>query len=176
MLQRENQWLTRGLQGKCVSGKAKGGRTLQGGRGDSEVVSFLPLGALGGEFGLQCPKGCFPGGSAVKNQPADAGDAGDMASIPGSGRSPWRSEWKPTPVFLPGGSHGQRSLAGYSPCGHEQLDTTEHAHARPRGRSNPCHIQGGSPVSQPREQAPQPLQFYGEETGPWVLSKPPGQH
>ena len=31
---------------------------------------------------------------------------------------PWRRKWQPTPVFLPGESHGQRSLAGYSPWGH----------------------------------------------------------
>ena len=39
----------------------------------------------------------------------------------------WRRKWQPTPVFLPG-KHGQRSLAGYSPWGHKELDTTEHAH------------------------------------------------
>ena len=38
---------------------------------------------------------------------------------------PWRRAWQPTPVFLPGESHGQRSLAGYSPQGHKELDTTE---------------------------------------------------
>ena len=37
----------------------------------------------------------------------------------------WRREWLPTPVFLPGESHGQRSLVGYSPQGHKDLDTTE---------------------------------------------------
>ena len=42
-------------------------------------------------------------------------NAGDTASIPGSERCPERSKWQPTPVFLPGKSHGQRSLAGYSP-------------------------------------------------------------
>ena len=52
----------------------------------------------------------FLGGSAVKNQPASAGDVG---SIPGSGRG----KWQPTPVFLPGKSHGQKSLVGYSPWG-----------------------------------------------------------
>ena len=36
-----------------------------------------------------------------------------------------RREWKPTPVFLPGESHGQRSLAGCSPWGHRASDTTE---------------------------------------------------
>ena len=40
---------------------------------------------------------------------------GDQGSIPGSGRSPWRRKWQPSPVFLPGESHGQRSLAGNSP-------------------------------------------------------------
>ena len=34
-------------------------------------------------------------------------------------------EWQPTPVLLPGKSHGQRSLVGYSPWGHKESDTTE---------------------------------------------------
>jgi len=34
-------------------------------------------------------------------------------------------EWQPTPVFLPGEFHGQRSLVGYSPCGRKELDMTE---------------------------------------------------
>ena len=45
--------------------------------------------------------------------------------FPGSGNIPWRMEWQPTPVFLPVESHGQRSLAGNSPWGHRELDTTE---------------------------------------------------
>ena len=40
---------------------------------------------------------------------------------------PWRRKWQPTPVFLPGKSHGQRSLEGYIPWGHKESDTTEHA-------------------------------------------------
>ena len=40
---------------------------------------------------------------------------------------PWRRAWQPTPVFFPGESHGQRSLAGYSPQGCNELDATEHA-------------------------------------------------
>ena len=43
---------------------------------------------------------------------------------PWVGKIPWRSEWQPTPVFLPGESHGQRSLAGYSPWGRKKLDMT----------------------------------------------------
>ena len=38
---------------------------------------------------------------------------------------PLEKEWQPTPVFLPGESHGQRSLAGYSPWGRKELDMTE---------------------------------------------------
>ena len=38
---------------------------------------------------------------------------------------PWRREWLPTPAFLPGESHGQRSLAGYSSWGCKELDTIE---------------------------------------------------
>ena len=41
---------------------------------------------------------------------------------------PWRRKWQPSPVFLPGKSHGQRGLAGYSPWGRKELDTTEHIH------------------------------------------------
>ena len=40
---------------------------------------------------------------------------------------PWRREWQPTPVFLPGEFHGQRNLVGYSPWGHKEWDETEQA-------------------------------------------------
>ena len=40
----------------------------------------------------------------------------------------WRRQWQPTPVLLPGKSHGQRSLVGCSPWGHEESDTTERLH------------------------------------------------
>ena len=41
------------------------------------------------------------------------------------GKIPWRRKWQPTPVLLPGKSHGWRSLAGYSPWGCKESDTTE---------------------------------------------------
>ena len=57
------------------------------------------------------------------------------------GKIPWRRKWQPTPVFLPGKSHGQRSLEGYSPWGPKGLDTTKHARS--------CtHTQDTSPESQ----------------------------
>ena len=52
----------------------------------------------------------FSDGSVVKNLPANARDVGSFLV----GRIPWRRKWQSTPVFLPGKSHGQRSLAGYS--------------------------------------------------------------
>ena len=39
------------------------------------------------------------------------------------GKIPWRRAWQPAPVFLPGEPHGEKSLAGYSPCGRKELDT-----------------------------------------------------
>ena len=50
-----------------------------------------------------------------KNLPANAGD---LRFHPWVGKIPWRRQWQPTPVFLPGKFHGQRSLVGYSPWGH----------------------------------------------------------
>ena len=45
---------------------------------------------------------------------------------PWVGKIPWRRAWQPTVVFLPGESHGQRSLAGYSPRGYEESDVIKH--------------------------------------------------
>ena len=53
----------------------------------------------------------------VKNLPGDAGDIRDASSNPGIGKIPGRRAWQTTPVFLPGESHGQKRLMGYSPWG-----------------------------------------------------------
>ena len=63
----------------------------------------------------------FLGGSVVKNSSASAEDAGDPGFDPWIGKIPWRRKWQPTPVFLPGKAHGQRSLVGYSLGGHKVL-------------------------------------------------------
>ena len=67
----------------------------------------------------------FPSGAVVKNTPANAGDARDMGSIPGSGRSPGEGDGHPLQYSHLGKPHGQRSLVGYSPWGHKESDTTE---------------------------------------------------
>ena len=63
----------------------------------------------------------FPDGSVGKES---ACNAGDLGLIPGLG-DPLKEARQPTPVFFPGESHGQRILAGYKPCDHKELDTTE---------------------------------------------------
>ena len=75
------------------------------------LVSRTIIGSYGKIWG-------FPGGSVAKNLSASAGDKG---SIPGSERSPGEGNGKPTPVFLPGKSHGQRSQVGYSPWGGKRV-------------------------------------------------------
>ena len=71
----------------------------------------------------------FPSGLVIKNPLANAGNAG---FDPWVGKIPWRRAWQPTPVFLLEESHGQRSLAGYSPWGRRVgfSGATEHAHTQ----------------------------------------------
>ena len=63
----------------------------------------------------------FPGGSVGKEFACDEGVEFDHWVR----KIPWRRAWQPTPAFLPGQFHGQRSLAGYSPQGHKESDRTE---------------------------------------------------
>ena len=67
----------------------------------------------------------FPSGSVGKESTCSSEDTGDAGLIPGSGKSSEGGKWQPAPVFLPEKSHGQRSLEGYSPKGHIELDMTE---------------------------------------------------
>ena len=68
------------------------------------------------------PLRVFPGGSRGKESICNTGDGG---LIPGLGKSSGEREWQPTPVFLPGESHRQRSLEGYSLWGCKDSDMTE---------------------------------------------------
>ena len=71
----------------------------------------------------------FPGGVVVKNPSVNSGDG---RFNPWVGKILGRRKRQPSLVFLPGKSHGQRSLVGYPPLvgpwGHKELDTTEHTH------------------------------------------------
>ena len=69
----------------------------------------------------------FPGGSDSK---ASCLQCGRPGFDPWVRKILWRRKWQPTPVLFPKKSHGQRSLAGYSPLGRKELDTTEWIHFR----------------------------------------------
>ena len=82
---------------------------------------FFPLSPVKCRKMDLCLRLGFLGGSDRKES---AHSAGDLGSILGR-EAPWRREWQPTPVFLPGEVHGQRSLVGYSPWGCKESDRTE---------------------------------------------------
>ena len=67
----------------------------------------------------------FPGGTSGKEPTCQCRSHKRCRSDPWVGKIPCRRAWQPTPVFLPGESHGQRSLAVYNPQGHKNLDTAE---------------------------------------------------
>ena len=67
----------------------------------------------------------FPGGASGKKPICQGRRPKIRGFNPWVGKIPWRRKWQPTPVFLPGESHGQRSLAGYAPLHLKESDTTE---------------------------------------------------
>ena len=83
----------------------------------------------------------FPYSSVGKES---ACGAGNLASISGSGRFPWRRKWQSTPIFLPGESHGQRSLVGYSPKSQKITEVTQQACVHVGGWKVKGHIQSES--------------------------------
>ena len=94
---------------------------ITGYSGPSTVLPFLVrLFWWSNEISEILPR--FPDGSDGEEA---ACNAEELDSVPGWGRSPQGTEWQSTPVFLPGESYGQRSLATYCPCGCKELDTTK---------------------------------------------------
>ena len=67
----------------------------------------------------------FPGGTCGEEPTCQCRRQKRRGFDPWVGKIPWKRAWQPTPGFLPGESHGQRCLAGCSPWGREELDTTE---------------------------------------------------
>ena len=65
----------------------------------------------------------------VKNLPASVEDTRDTGSLPGSGQCPGGGHGTHS-IFLPGESHGERSLADYSPWSCKESDMTEHTHTQ----------------------------------------------
>ena len=67
----------------------------------------------------------FPGGASGKELACHCRRCKRHRFDPRVKTIPWRRALQPTPIFLPGESHGQRSLVGYSPWGRKESDTTE---------------------------------------------------
>ena len=67
----------------------------------------------------------FPGGTSGKESTYKCRRRKRHVFVPWVWKISWRRAWQPTPVFLPGKSHGHRSLVDYSPWGHKESDTTE---------------------------------------------------
>ena len=67
----------------------------------------------------------FPGGTTGKEPACQCKTCKRHRLDPWVGKIPWRGKWQPTSLFLPGESHGQKSLVGYSSVDHKELDMTE---------------------------------------------------
>ena len=67
----------------------------------------------------------FPGGTDGKESVCQCKRCSGHGLSPCIGKILWRRKWQPTPVYLPGGFHGQRSLVGYSPWGRIESNTAE---------------------------------------------------
>ena len=103
----------------------------KGGNTAGEVAPFISRGMIRCNLRIKnifyiIVKKELPRWNSGKGFSCNAGGAGDTSSDPWVRKIPWRT-WQPTPVFLPGKSHGQRSLEGYSLWGCKELDMTEHA-------------------------------------------------
>ena len=89
-----------------------------------------------------------PGGASSKETPCQCRRFKRLGFNPWVRKIPRRKEWLPTPVFLPGEFHGQRSLQGYSPWSRTESDTTEmtrqqqqHALVKPQSVLQIHHLQ-----------------------------------
>ena len=89
----------------------------------------------------------FPGGSDSEES---AHNVGDLSSIPGWENPLWRRKWQLTSIFLPGESHGQRSLVGYRPWCCKESDTTEQLTLNGTQRGDP-QTNPGSRKGNPRK-------------------------
>ena len=74
---------------------------------------------------LTLTRGVFPGGPSGKEPACQCRRRKKQGFDPRVRKIPWGRAWQPTPVCWPGKSHGQRSLAVYSPWGRKESDTTE---------------------------------------------------
>ena len=98
-----------------------------------------PLSWLESKYVVPSPSKGFPGGPRGKEPACQCRSCRRLRFNPWVGKIPWRRSWQPTPAFLPGESHGHKSLVGYSPQGRKALDTTE-------ATQQACTVDGNPPA------------------------------
>ena len=110
-----------------LPGESRGQRSLGGyspwGRKESDTTEHACTEAL--DFNSKLFDGDFPSGTKGKESTCQCKRHERHGFDPWVGKIPWSRKWQSTLVFLPGESHGQRSLVGYSPWGREELVMTE---------------------------------------------------
>ena len=77
------------------------------------------------QYAIVCIQWGFPGGASGKEPTCQCRRHRRCGFDPWVGKIPWSGAWQPILVFLPGESHGQRSLVGYRPQSRKELDMTE---------------------------------------------------
>ena len=88
--------------------------------------SEIPIASISSHYFRICSGNLgFPGDASGKEPACKCRRYKRPGFNPWVGKIPWRRTWQPTPVFLPGESHGQKSLVGYSPWGHKESAMTE---------------------------------------------------
>ena len=92
----------------------------------------------------------FPGGTSGKELACQSRRPKRCRFIPWVEKIPWKRAWQPTPIFLLGESHGQRKLAGYSPWGGKELDTTKETVRKKKKKkcARMCEITNGEVVGE----------------------------
>ena len=127
------------------------------------------MGFLSGSTGKE--SACYRGFSGSSDGKESACTSGDPGSIPRSGRFPWRRKRQLTPVFLPGKFHGQRILAGYSPCGRRESDMTELLTLSACNAGDPGSVPRSGRFPWRRKWQPTPVslpgKFHGQRQAPW---------
>ena len=95
-------------------------------KGDTQTQFWLSLCGVSGSWCAFISRTTFKVESAlVAHRLKSLLQCGRPGFDPWAQKIPWRRKWQPIPVFLPGESHGQRSLVGYSPRGRKDSDTAE---------------------------------------------------
>ena len=103
-----------------------------------KIILFYSIIGLQSCFSFRCTG--FPGGTRDKEPECQCSRLESHGLDPWVGKIPWRRKWQPTPVLLAGESHGQRSLAGYSPWGCKELTTRLSTHKLVQQSDSFIHI------------------------------------